>query len=196
MKYLVIFLLVLNLQASQRCQKYIQAERTATFAVFGIDFPYWYAVGQLQQESNCRNVISRDGVGSQGVAQITYRIWKNFLNKKGIPNLNTTRNQLHAQAFIMADAKKQAYSSHLWVAYQVYNGGSLVNKEITRARKALDKREISHAEARPFCKRKIIHFNNGQSISACDINYDYSEKIYKYGNMYNRLNLKTKYIFW
>lgn len=199
MRYFIIFLLVLQLQevqASQRCKKYIQQERVASYAVFGIDFPYWYAVGQLQQESNCRNVISRDGVGSQGLAQITFRVWKKFLSKKGIHNLNTTTNQLHAQAYIMKDAKKQAYSSHLWVAYQIYNGGPLVNKEIKRARIKLGIREVPHCIARKFCKRRIIHFSNGQSISACDINYDYPVKIFKYGNQYNVLDYRTDYIFW
>lgn len=185
-----------SLYSRDRCVQYIQGVRTATYAVFGIDFPYWYNVGQLQQESNCRNVISNDGVGSQGLAQITYKVWRRFLDKKGITEIQNTSSQLHAQAFIMQNSKQQAYSSHLWVAYQVYNGGGAINKEISRARKALGKREISHAEARPFCQRKIVYFSSGQSISACDINYDYSEKIYKYGNMYNRLNLKTKYIFW
>ncbi|WP_419767233.1 hypothetical protein [Arcobacter sp.] len=181
--------------SADRCNSYVQEVRRAHYKVFGLDYPYWYAVGQLRQESNCRDVISRDGVGSQGVAQITYRWWQGFLSKKGIDNISSIKNQLLAQAYIMKDAKKQAYSSHLWVAYQVYNGGSLVNKEITRARNELGIREIPHDIAKKYCKRKTITFNNGQKINACDINYEYSEKVYKYGQKY-KLFSDGKYIFW
>ena len=196
MKFLVSLLILVSLIYADRCTKYIQEVRKAHYAVFGTDFPYWYAVGQLQQESNCRNILSNDGIGSQGLAQITYKVWKNFLKKKGIPNINTTKNQLHAQAFIMADAKRGAYSSHLWVAYQIYNGGYLVNKEIKKARIKYGIREVPHNIAREFCKRKIITFNSGYKLDACEINYDYSVKIYKYSKWYNKLGTKTRYIFW
>jgi len=177
-----------------RCEAFVQPVRVAHYQVFGLDFPYYYGVGQLKQESGCRNVISMDGVGSQGVAQITYRIWQKFLNTKGIHDIQSIGNQTHAQAYIMKNCKQQAYSSHLWVAYQVYNGGSLVNKEITRARKDLGIREVPHDIARKYCKRKVVHFNNGQSISACDINYDYSEKVFKYGNQFKIFT--TQYRYW
>lgn len=190
---LLLFTLTLS---ADRCQQYIQPERAATYEVFGINAPYWYAVGQIKAESGCRDIISRDGVGSQGLAQITYRVWQKFLNKKGIHNLYNVGNQLHAQAYIMKNCKKQAYSSHLWVAYSVYNSGSVINREIVKARRALGKREITWDEAKPFCKRRVIHFNNGQSISACKIGYEYPKKVYKYGFRYKIFENKSKYIFW
>ena len=191
--YILLFLCVTA--SADRCNSYVQEARRAHYKVFGLDYPYWYAVGQLRQESNCRDVISRDGVGSQGVAQITYRWWQGFLSKKGINNISSIKNQLLAQAYIMQDAKIQAYSSHLWVAYQVYNGGSLVNKEITRARKDLNIREIPHDIAKEYGKRKPITFNNAQKINACDINYEYSEKVYEYGQKY-KLFSDGDYKFW
>jgi len=191
------FFLILSLHASDRCRHYIQDVRRAHYRVFGLNYPYWYGVGQLQQESNCRNVLSRDGVGSEGLPQITYRIWKKFLRKKGIPNIKTIRNQLLAQAYIMKNCKIQAYSSHLWVAYQLYNGGPLINKEITRARRFYGIREVPHEIAREFCIRKKVRFSNGQVIDACDINYEYSEKVYKYGQWYNITGAADDpYIFW
>ena len=193
MKILLLMVLSISLFAG-RCNSYAQEVRVSHEYVFGIGFPYWFGIGQLQQESNCRNVISKDGVGSQGLPQITYRIWQKYLNSKGIDNIISSTNQLHAQAWIMKDAKKQAYSSHLWVAYQLYNGGPLVNKEIKRARKDLGIREVPWEIARKYCKRKIVHFSNGQSINACDINYDYSKKIYKYGLIYKLYD--TNYKFW
>ena len=190
--FFILLLSTLTLWAG-RCQKYIQLERVAHYAVFGVDYPYWYGIGQLQQESGCRDIISRDGVGSQGVAQITYRVWQKFLNKKGIKNLYSVGNQIHAQAYIMQNCKKQAYSSHLWVAYSVYNSGHIVNKEITKARKALHIREVPYHIAKKFCKRRMIHFNNGQVISACKIGYDYPKRVFKYGNKYKEYNTTYKY---
>lgn len=194
-RLLFILLFLFATLSADRCQSYVQDVRKAHYKVFGLDYPYWYGVGQLKQESLCRDVISRDGVGSQGVAQITYRIWKKFLTERGVNNIQSISNQLTAQALIMKDCKKQAFSSHLWVAYQVYNGGPLVNKEITRARVDLGIREVPHCIAEKYCRRKIITFSNGQKISACEINYDYSKKVFKYGNKYKIIDTDS-YIFW
>jgi len=177
-----------------RCHSYIHDVRKAHYEVFGLNFPYWYGVGQLQQESGCRNIISNDGVGSQGLPQITYRIWQKYLQKKGINEIKSLSNQFKAQAWIMKNSKAQAYSSHMWVWYQVYNGGGAVNKEISRARKIYGIREIPHSMAREFCKRKDVVFSSGQRINACDINYEYSEKVFKYGLKYKLFD--TDYKFW
>ena len=190
--YILLFLYAMPLVAD-RCNSYKQEVRKAHYIVFGVDFPYWYGIGQLQQESNCRDVISKDGIGSQGLPQITYRIWQTYLQHNNIYNIDTIQNQLLAQAYILKNAKQQAYSSHLWVAYQVYNGGGLVNKEIKKARNDLGIREVPHCIARRYCNRKIITFNNGQQINACDINYEYSEKVYKYAQQY-KLFSDGKYI--
>lgn len=179
---------------STRCRNYIQQEKLAHYEVFGIDYPYWFGVGQIQQESGCRNILSKDGIGSEGLPQITLRVWKKYLTKYAIYSIGSIRNQIKAQALIMKDCKKQAFSSHLWVAYQLYNGGSLVNKEITRARKAYDIREVPWCLAIEFCKRKNIIFNNGQIVNACKINYDYSKKVYKYGIIYKTID--SSYKFW
>lgn len=192
--FMLSFLYV-TLSADSRCRNYVNDVRKAHYRVFGLDYPYWYGVGQLQQESNCRDVISNDGIGSKGLAQITYRVWKKYLINMGIYNIDNISNQLKAQAYIMENSKQQAYSSHLWVAYQVYNGGGAVNKEISRARKFYNIREVSHSKAREFCKRKDIVFASGQIINACDINYEYSEKVFKYGNKYKIIESDT-YIFW
>lgn len=197
MRELVFILLFLSatLWAADRCNSYTQDVRKAHYKVFGLDFPYWYGVGQLKQESGCRDILSKDGIGSQGLPQITYRWWKPFLTSKGITDIGSVGNQLLAQAYIMQDAKKQAYSSHLWVAYQVYNGGGLVNKEIKRAKEDLGILEVPHPIAYKYCNRKVITFNNGQKIDACFINYEYSEKIYKYSQQYKIGNDKP-YNFW
>ena len=199
LRLLFILLLFTHIVLGDRCKNLVQEVRRAHYLAFGVDFPYWYGVGQLKQESGCRDVISKDGVGSRGVAQITYRVWQKFLKKRGINNINTISNQIHAQAYIMKQCKLEAYTSHLWGAYMVYNGGHIVNKEIIRARKKYHIREVPYCIAKEFCKRKIIEFNNGQSISACKIAYDYPKKIYIYGQQYKPFNINEKefrYIFW
>ena len=193
--FIYLFLSATLLLANGRCSRYTHSVKLYHYEVFGVDFPYWFGIGQLRQESGCRDVISRDGVGSQGLAQITYRIWRKFLASKSIDSISSISNQLRAQAYIMQNCKQQAYSSHLWVAYQVYNGGSLVNKEISKARHTYKIREVPHFLAKEFCKRKVVHFTNGQSINACNINYEYSEKVYKYGLKYRVID-SQRYKFW
>ena len=134
--YILLFLFVtLSVAKADRCVNYVNDVRKAHYKVFGLDYPYWYGGGQLKQESGCRDIVSKDGIGSQGLPQITYRWWSKFLTSKGVYDIKSISNQTLAQAYIMQDAKNQAYSSHLWVSYQIYNGGGLVNKEITKARK-------------------------------------------------------------
>jgi len=173
-----------------RCRSYSQAVRTAHAYYFGLDFPWHYSVAQLQQESRCRDVVSRDCVGSQGVAQITYRWWQKPLAKAGIPEIDTRENHLRAQAYINWDAWVQNPHRRLWVSYQIYNGGRLVLQEVERAGK------VDHAAARAECRRRVIRFGNGQEIDACDINYEYSERIERYAENYRLFEDPARYPFW
>lgn len=174
----------------ERCQSLSQGVRRAHAYYFGVDFPSGYSVGQLQQESNCRDVISRDGVGSEGPAQITYRLWQGPLQKQGVNEIRTVGKHLKAQAYINYAAWKQAEHKRLWIMYQIYNGGGLVNKEIRRAGKADWKAAYS------VCRRKVVRFKDGSTESACDINYDYSKRIYRYGQRYGVLGESKQYPFW
>ena len=176
-----------------RCASYSQEVRRAHAFYFGVDFPWWYSVAQLRKESACRDVISRDGIGSEGAAQITYRWWKDALEKQGIPEVRTRSNHLRAQAFINYDAWTRARrggAPKLWVAYQIYNGGTLVLTEIKRAG------AVDPAAARAHCRRKNITFNNGQTINACDINYDYSPRIETYAKPFRTGPDSPAYPFW
>lgn len=194
MKYLLLLLLLLvpvQTSAMQRCENLRQQVRVAHYKYFGTEYPYWYSIGQLQQESNCRSVISRDGVGSEGEAQITYRIWKDALRKQGISEVKTTKNNLRAQAYINKSAYNEAKYKKLWVAYQIYNGGGLVNKEIDRAGGKDD-----WAAAKGACRRKVVHFKGGYSEDACQINYMYSKQVFKYGDAYRTSIDSTQYKYW
>lgn len=174
----------------ERCQELSQDVRVAHYYYFGVDFPYEYSVAQLQQESNCRNVISRDGVGSEGPAQITYRLWKSALVTQGISEIRTTKNHVRAQAYINKSAYNEAQHKKLWIMYQIYNGGGLVNKEVRLA--GSPDWKLAYLK----CRRKVVHFSDGSSENACDINYDYSQRIFKYSEKYRLFPHGKSYPFW
>jgi len=105
----IALILAVRAYSSTRCIRYSQQEKLAHYEVFGIDYPYWFGIGQIQQESGCRNILSKDGIGSEGLPQITFRVWKNYLKKYKIYSVGSVKNQIRAQALIMRDCKKQAY---------------------------------------------------------------------------------------
>jgi len=179
--------------ASERCKTYALDVRKAHNYYFGLDYPWWYSVAQLEKESNCRNVLSKDGIGSEGPAQITYRWWADKLSKQGINEVRSRTNQLRAQAYINYDGYKRLknYEYKLWIMFQIYNGGSLVLKEIDRGGG-----KPHHYVAIEHCKRKNITFNNGQVRNACDINYTYPVILYKYADKYRTGNDPDTYEFW
>ncbi|BCS54060.1 hypothetical protein [Geobacter sp. SVR] len=193
MRFLIILLILvlpLSCFASERCKNLAQEVRTAHYQYFGIDYPYWYSVGQLEQESSCRNVISRDGVGSEGPAQVTYRVWAPALQKQGITEVKTTKNNLRAQAYINKVAHNENPHKKLWITYQIYNGGGLVLKEINKAG------EVDWAAAYAKCSRKVVHFKDGSTEKACDINYYYSKHVFKFGETYRTGSDSATYSFW
>ncbi|MEM4385372.1 MAG: transglycosylase SLT domain-containing protein [Candidatus Anstonellales archaeon] len=182
-----------DLYSLESCKAYIQDVRSFHRQYFGTDFPYWYSVAQLEKESSCRhNILSSDRVGSEGLAQITYSLWKDKLSSEGIKEIKTISNHLKAQAYI----NKYYYTrlnhcdKKLWAMYQAYNGGFLVEKECRLANSSVK------SEARKFCNRRdvCIRFKGNKCIqyrNACDINYEYSDKIYKLSGKYNLLDIKT-----
>lgn len=193
MKLIVLFALSLSLFGGsiQRCQSYVQDVRKAHYAQFGVDYPYQYGVGQLVQESGCRNILSYDGVGSEGLPQITFRLWQKPLKAKGINSIKSIPDQLKAQAIIMKSVYDPKFG--LWVTYQKYNGGGLVLKEIKRAGAE------DWVKAKAQCRRgqSCFTYPNGkrECVSNCDINYDYSVQVWKYGGKY--ATVKTDhYRYW
>lgn len=192
MKLIVLLVLALSLFGGsiQRCQSYVQEVRKAHWAQFGVDYPYQYGIGQLEQESGCRNIVSLDGVGSQGVAQITWRWHKKTLQKHGIKSLDAVPDQLKAQAILMKGFLAPKYG--LWVTYQRYNGGDYVLKELNRA--GSENWELAKGQ----CRRGQSCFTwKGQRScrSNCDINYEYSVLVYKYGEKYASIR-SSKFRYW
>ena len=175
---------------ADRCLQYAQEVRVNHFREFGTEYPWHYAIGQLQQESGCRNILSNDGVGSQGLPQITWKVWGKYLEKNDVPGLRTTKDQLRSQALINHDIWSTSPIKKLWVTFQIYNGGPLVLKEISRSK------STEWGSAKKECHRKIITFDSGQKIDACNINYDYSKNIHFYADRYRVTDDSVKYPFW
>jgi hypothetical protein len=178
--------------ALQPCKKYEKDVRRYHHQYFGLDFPYEYSIAQLYTESLCRGgMMSSDGIGSQGPAQITFGVWREKLEKEGIQEINSISSHLRAQAYINRLSYDQAKCKKLFVLYQLYNGGPIVNSEIQRAG------SCDWASAYKACKRKDIKFKNGQTINACTINYDYSKKIFDFAEEMRKERANTgDYEFW
>ena len=188
--FLFATLLAVSLFGADRCISYVQEVRRAHWGAFGLDYPYQYGVAQLKTESGCRDIISNDGVGSQGVAQITYRLWQKVLDKNGVYEIRSTANNIKAQAIIMKSLYKPQYP--LWVTYQLYNGGGWVLKEIARAG------VVDWQKAKEKCTRGNSRFVTSKGVqyrSNCDINYEYSKVIYERGKAYNGIN-NSKFLYW
>lgn len=191
MRHLLFILSFLFVTLSaDRCKSYVQDVRKAHYVVFGLNYPYQYGVAQLVQESGCRNILALDGVGSEGLPQITYRIWQKPLKDAGISGIKSIGNQLKAQAIIMHSLHNSKHG--LWVTYQKYNGGGLVLKEISRA--GIE----DWQKAKEQCRRgeSCFTYKGKKSCrSNCEINYDYSQKIFKYAKEYSNVQ-STQYRFW
>lgn len=205
LRLLLCTLLAVNAFALDRCTPLVQEVRRAHWAVFGVDYPYQYGVSQLKQESNCRDILSNDGYGSEGIAQITMSMWAKTLKANGIEEVRTTRNNLRAQAFIMKSSYNPKYP--LWVMYQRYNAGYYVMWEIERA--GIAKWDEAYATCKDYYTRKkkgekLEHARGDSKFtlksgiqyrSNCDINYEYSQNIFKYGKEYGDGN-SSRYIYW
>ncbi len=204
---LCLIILVSNIFALQRCTLLKREVRLAHWRVFGTNFPWQYGVAQLHAESGCRDIVSNDGAGSQGVAQITYRLWKNVLDKNGIMEIRSTPNQLRAQAIIMKSVYREG--DPLWVTYQLYNGGGWVLKEIQRAGEmdwAKAKRQCEVYRERKLSGEKSLDARTDskftlkdgtvQKKSNCEINYKYSLDIFTLGKQYGEVKDNAQYRFW
>lgn len=186
----ILLLSIAPVHALERCLKYSRDVQRYHAQYFGVDFPAGYSVAQLHAESLCReSILSGDGIGSEGPAQITFRLWRERLEAEGIAEIHSIPNHLRAQAYINRDAYDRAACPRLWVMYQIYNGGTLVNREIARAGSCRWQDALQH------CERHAINVGKGQRRSACDINYEYSQRIHGLGKLY-RADDGDGYRFW
>lgn len=184
-----------NAGVIERCKSIQNEIKKAHWFYFGVDFPFWYSVAQAETESLCRHsILSSDGIGSEGFAQITFRWWRDRLAKEGIHEIGSVANHAKAQAFINRYEYERTACRRLFEMYQRYNGGDLVSRELKKAN------SCKWEDGYKICKRKnicVLTTKTGckQYRNTCNINYEYSIKIYEKAQKY-RIYSDRKFAFW
>lgn len=191
--FLIIFF-TSNAFALDRCREYITDVRNSHTRNFNGNFPWWYGLGQIEQESSCRaNVTSFDS--GMGLTQFVPSTWNVIKKQMGRPDLSPYKasDSIEAQAFYMASIQKKenwSASKQLWISYQIYNGGrSTLYKEYQRAG-VLDW-DLMKSE----CQRKKIQMKWGV-LDLCEVNYSYSKEVYRKGNSYRLGKDHYSWRFW
>jgi hypothetical protein len=177
----LIFFCLSKAYPLDRCTSLTQDVRVEHTKYFGIQFPWWYGVGQLKTESACRTNITAFDAG-MGVAQFmpkTSQYIQSLMGESLDPY--NPKQAIRMQAFYMNRIHTtENWTSLLWIDYQIYNGGkSTLYKECQRAG------ETEWNAMKKQCKRKKIQLKSG-ILDLCEVNYDYSKKVEKYGNLYRQ----------
>jgi len=166
-------------RAVDRCLDYKVEVRNAVILFSGQDYPWWYHLGQLSQESRCRsNVTAFDG--GQGISQMMPASARE-INKEMKENNNPyiASQGIRMQAYYMSKLDKMNKDGRLFLSYMNYNSGpGMVRKEYDRAK------EKTWLSMRDGCRRKVLTLSNGSKLDLCDVGYGYPCKIYKYGQSY------------
>jgi len=171
------------------CLKYKLFIKSASENYFGVNYPYWFSIAQAHVESGCSFVVSMDGHGSIGFAQITPKFWDLELKRIGLLNYATNPiEHAKAQAYILYTLNKSAYCSSLWNTYQGYN------RNIKKVNREAKVGECKWAKAKNVCfkgaNKRICVWRKGNSCvqfrTECDINYSYGKKIGFYGEEYRK----------
>jgi len=177
------------------CNKYRDSVKKAHRFYFGIDFPYWYSVAQLRVESNCIwRTFSKDGWGSVGPAQITPKFWDKELSELFPDWKESPPNYFMAQAYILYKMHKQNKCQKLYVTYQCYNRS---------CRKVVQENypECKWEKGFEKCKPEMICVWRKDNLckqwkSSCDINYEYSYKVWEFGRVYREGEDGWKWRYW
>jgi hypothetical protein len=180
------------------CYKLVPKVKQASEFVLGLDYPYWYNVGQIEAESNCMWRTSLDGWGSIGYAQLTERFLP-WLNEK-FPNWKVKGHIDHfmAQAYLIKQLLGQVSCRRLWCVYQCYNRSCWkVNREARQAGCVWE-------EAFRLCNDRFIENicvkkREGKCLqwrTNCEVNYQYGYKVWKSGIKYRNGILEQTYKYW
>ena len=174
--------------SNDRCAMWVQVVRVEHTKYFGLQFPYWYGVGQLKTESACRADATAFDAG-QGIAQFmpkTARYIQSLMGEALDPY--NPKQAIRMQAYYMNRIHtKENWVDVLWIDYAIYNGGkSSLYAEYKRAG------VLDWDMMRTTCQRRKIQLKSG-ILDLCQVNYDYSKKVEKYGNQYRRGEDRMQY---
>jgi hypothetical protein len=180
----IVLCVAFNVFAVDRCLEYVQEERQQHFYYFGLDFPYWYGVGQIQQESRCRKDVTAFD-GGQGLTQFMPATAAGVERYLGPLNMNNPTHAIKAQAWYMKQIHKGNWDGALWLSYCFYNSGQgTMTKESKRSIALCHCTETNYDAMKAVCKRRVLTLKSGEKLDLCTVGYDYPKQIYKYGQRY------------
>lgn len=195
-----------------RCQEYITDVRIQHHKYLGPNYPYWYGLGKLRQESNCRaDAVSFDG--GLGIGQFTPSTGVGKEIEKEIPNINylNPEQSIRASAYYTSRIIKVHFRRNefkfrgkspinprkytekcglrLSDVYQYYNGGFWAIYEASKTN------TCDRIEMRKNCTRGGV-WVSGRYLNFCDINYSYPLQVYKFSQKYNPGGYSGDWGFW
>ncbi|MDM7320809.1 MAG: hypothetical protein P3W91_003665 [Fervidobacterium sp.] len=179
----ILLLSLVSAKAQDRCGRLKDITKKAHQEVIAHEYPWWYGLGLMRAETNCRWLTSSlDGHGSIGYAQITPKFLDHILRPL-FPDYDKPFSSDHFYALAYLTKMELTKACRLWQVYQAYNGGGLVYRECRRAN------SCKHEDCKRECRRKDVCVwmtpqGCKQYRNACEINYSYSKKVYIYGQSY------------
>jgi hypothetical protein len=204
--YLCPLLFSLSARAKDRCQDFIPDVRSNMIRYNGLDYPWWYSMGCMIQESNCRpDIISFDG--GIGLFQLTPSTGIVADIQKDIPvDPYNPASNIRAHAFYINKVKntylkrgkfkfKSKYEispiafttkcgSNLSDVYRYYNGGYWF---IHESKLADSTYACEQKDMKDHCVRGGVWVGSGDKkrwLSFCEVNYNYADQVYKYSQKY------------
>lgn len=175
-----------NGQTVNRCLKYKSQVIREARAFVGVDAPWHFFLGQIEQESNCRESVTAFD-GGMGLGQFMPATAQDIhTREKALQELSLKPNpydpRWNIRAMILYD--RNLYRSGLcagwYYAFRSYNGGAgNLNKEIRRAGGVCD---ITLIEKQ--CQRKVIKLKNGSLLDFCKVNIEYPYQVMGKGEKY------------
>lgn len=191
----IVLAFTLDAYGLERCKQYVHVVRQQHEKYFGLDYPYWYGVGQLQQESNCRaDVTAFDG--GMGLTQFMPATVRGAEKYLGPLDMYNPSHAIRAQAWYMSQIHKGNWSGALWLTYCFYNSGAgTMKKEYLRsiAANSCHCDETNYDAMKAVCKRRVITLKSGALLDLCQVGYDYPKQIYRFGQKYKISDDRWRY---
>lgn len=178
---LVILLYAVVGLASDRCDSLVSPVKRVSHRYLGQGFPWWYNLGVAKKETNCKWVSSLDGHGSVGYFQLTPKFLDRMIRPL-FPDYDKPYSSQHFEAFAyyIGVLLKSSPVKKLWVVYQRYNGGDWVLRECERAGCWVWEECYRQCRRGSVCVWRTAS-GCKQWRSACEINYEYSLWVWKFG---------------
>ncbi len=164
--------------ALDRCLKHrAQVIRESRYHI-GMDAPWHYFLGQIEQESRCNEGITAfDGGMGLGQFMPATADWvherETALQEISIePAPYDPRWSIRALILYDRYLYGVVKCNEWWFAFRAYNGGAtILNREIARAG------SCEYVLVERACKRKIIKLKTGKYLDMCTVNIEYPRRI-------------------